>query len=96
MKANNNERQISSVLPFRELVSFDDSSIDRKPNYDFTKNLSQPHRVENKKTQGYMVKAVSSLNIQLAHQIEIKKLQNKIKKLQYEKSTLVKWIQFLF
>lgn len=96
MKATNNERQISSVFPFRELVSFDEPSIDIKSDYDFTKNLSQRHSIEDKKTRGHTAKAVSPFNTLLAHQIEIKKLQKKIKKLQHEKSTLIKWIRYLF
>jgi len=96
MKATNNEKQMISVLPFRELVSFDEPNVDIKSDYDFTKSLSQRHRIEDNKTRGHTAKAVSPFNSLLSHQIEIKKLKNKIKKLQDEKSTLIKWIQFLF
>ncbi len=96
MKATNNERQISSVLPFRDLVSFDEPRVDIKSDYDFTKNLSQRFSVEDKKTRGKTLKTVSSIHTVLAQQIEIKKLQTKIVALQHEKSILVKWIQFLF
>ncbi len=96
MKATNNERQISSVLPFRELVSFEEPNVDIKSDYDFTKNLSQLHCADEKKSRGHTAKAVSSIHTILAHQNEIKKLQSKIKKLESEKSLLVKWIHFLY
>jgi tmRNA-binding protein len=96
MKATNNRIQISSVTPFRELMSFDESNADIKSDYDFTKNWSKNHYIEDKKTRGQTTKTVLSSHTLLAHQIEIKKLQNKVEKLQYEKLTLVKWINFLY
>lgn len=96
MKATNSKIQISSVIPFRELMSFDEPNVDIKSDYDFTKNWSQSHSIDNKKTRGHTAKTVSSIHTVLAQQIEIKKLQKKIVALQHEKSILVKWIQFLF
>lgn len=96
MKATNNERQISSVLPFRELVSFDEPNVDIKSDYDLTQNLSQRNSVEGKKTRVHTVKTVPSMNTKLAYQTEIKKLQSKVKRLESEKSVLVKWVNFLY
>jgi hypothetical protein len=96
MKATNSKIQISSVIPFRELMSFDEPNVDIKSDYDFTKNWSQNHYLEDNKTRGHTVKMVSSIPTVLAQQIEIKKLQCKINKLQDEKSVLVKWIHFLY
>jgi len=96
MKATNSKIDVSSVIPFRELMSFDEPNVDIKSDYDFTKNWSQNHCVEERKTRGHTTKKVSSIHTVLAQQIEIKKLQSKINKLQDEKSTLVKWIHFLY
>ncbi|MDX2367750.1 MAG: hypothetical protein QNK36_05020 [Colwellia sp.] len=96
MKATNSKIQISSVIPFRELMSFDEPNIDIKSDYDFTKNWSQYHSVEDKKTRGHTANVVTSIHILLAQQLEIKKLQSQINKLQDEKSVLVKWIDFLY
>ncbi len=41
-------------------------------------------------------KVVSSINTLLSYQLENKKLLTKIKKLQDEKSVLIKWIRFLY
>ncbi|PHR84647.1 MAG: hypothetical protein COA59_04570 [Colwellia sp.] len=96
MKVTNSKIQISSVIPFRELMSFDKPNVDIKSDYDFTNNWSLNHCLEDKKTRGHTAKTVSSIHAFLAQQIEIKKLQSKIKKLQDEKSILVKWIHFLY
>lgn len=96
MKATNNERQKNSVIPFRELMSFDEPNVEIKSDYDLTENWSPIHSIENKKTRGKTLKTVSSIHTVLAQQIEIKKLQTKIVALQHEKSILVKWVQFLF
>lgn len=96
MKATNSEISISSVIPFREFVFFDKPSIEIKSDYDFTNNFSQSYGVEDEKTRIHTSKTVSSINTLLAHQAEIAKLEHEIKKLQYEKSVLVKWIYFLY
>ncbi|MBL4900961.1 MAG: hypothetical protein JKX76_15240 [Colwellia sp.] len=96
MKATISKRQISPMTLFRELVSFDEPNIDIKSDYDLTKNLTKYHCVGDKKTRGHSTKAVSSIHTLLAHQTEIKKLQSKIKRLESEKSVLVKWIYYLF
>lgn len=96
MKATNSKIQISSVIPFRELMSFDEPNVDIKSDYDFTKNWNKNHSVEDQKTRGDAPKIVSSISTLLAQQVEIKKLQNTISKLQDEKSTLVKWIHYLY
>jgi hypothetical protein len=96
MKAINSKTQINSMTPFGQLISFDKPSVDIKSDYDFTKNYSQYYRVEDKKARGRTANGLSQFNILLAHQREIIDLQNKIKILQHENSTLVKWIKFLF
>jgi hypothetical protein len=50
-------------------VSFDEPSIDIKSDYDFTKNLSQRHSIEDKKTRGHTAKAVSPFNTLFANKI---------------------------
>lgn len=94
MKAINSK--ISSMTHFRGFMSFDEPSIEIKSDHDFTKNWSQYYRIENKKTQDHTFKAVSSINTLSAHKAEIEKLQKKVKQLQDEKSTLVKWLHFLY
>lgn len=96
MKATNSKKQISSVIPFRQLVSVDEPNVDIKSDYDFTKNYSQSHCVVDNKSRGHTSKAVSSIHTLLSYQIENKKLLNQIKKLQDEKSVLIKWIHFLY
>lgn len=96
MNATSSKKQISSVTPFRELVSFDELNVDIKSDYDFTKNYSQSDCIEDNNTRGHSSKVVSSIHILLSYQVENKKLLNKIKKLQDEKSVLIKWIHFLY
>jgi len=96
MKATNSKTQVSSVIPFGELVSFDEPSIDIKSDYDFTKAYSQSHCVVDNKTGGQTSKVVSSIHTLLSYQLENKKLLDKINRLQDEKSVLIKWIRFLY
>ncbi|MBL4764442.1 MAG: hypothetical protein JKX67_04055 [Colwellia sp.] len=96
MTATKSKRQISSVTSFRELMYFDEPNADIKSDYGFTKNLSQHHCNEAKKARSHSTKTVSSIHTLLAHQIEIKKLQRKVKQLESEKFILVKWINFLY
>lgn len=96
MKATNSKLQINSVVPFRDLVSFDESNVDITSKSDLNKNWSQKHSVEDKTIRGHTSKAVSSIHTLRAHQAEIKKLQNKIKQLQHDKSILIKWLHFLY
>jgi hypothetical protein len=96
MKAINSKRQIRSMTPFRELMSFGTPSVDIKSDYDFTKNWSKYHSLEGKKERDHTSKALSSIELLKAQQDEITKLQNKVKKLQYEKLVLVKWLHFLY
>lgn len=96
MKVINSKRQESSMTNFGELISFDKPNVEIKSDHDFTKNLSQRNNVEDKSIRNRTTNLVSPFNTLLVQQREIKTLQNKIKKLQYEKSILVKWVQFLF
>jgi len=96
MKATNSKKQISSVIPFGELASFDESAIAIKSDYDFTQSYSQSHCAVDNKTGAQTFKVVSSIHTLLSYQLENKKLLNKIKMLQDEKSVLIKWIRFLY
>lgn len=96
MKASNDKHLRNSVIPFRDLESFDEHDVDIKSDYDFTKNMSQHHDIKERKTRGSISKAVSSVQTLLAHQHEIKKLQSQIIKLENEKLTLLKWVEFLY
>jgi len=96
MKATNTKTQVSSVTPFGELVSFDEPTADIKSDYDFTKAYSQSHCIVDNKAGGQTSKVVSSIHTLLSYQVENKKLLKKIKKLQDEKSVLIKWIRFLY
>lgn len=96
MKVTVDKIQISPITPFNELVSFDKPSVDIKSDYDFTNNYSQSYCIEDNKTGNHTPKVVSSIHTLLSYQVENKKLLNKIKKLQYEKSVLIKWIRFLY
>jgi len=96
MNATSSKKQISSVTPFRELVSFDELNVEIKSDYDFTKNYSLSDCIGDNNTRGHSSKVVSYIQTLLSYQVENKKLLNKIKKLQDEKSVLIKWIHFLF
>lgn len=96
MKATNSRIKISSVTPFRPLMSFDESNAEIKSDYDFTKNWSENRYVEDKKNRGQTTKTVSLIHTLQAQQMEIKKLRKQVEKFQYENSILVKWINFLY
>jgi hypothetical protein len=90
------DHKISSVTHCRKFMPFDEPSIEIKSDYDFTKNWSQYYRIDNKKIKERPVQVMSSINTLSAYQVEIEKLKNKVTQLQYEKSILVKWINFLY
>ncbi|MFT5706948.1 MAG: hypothetical protein ACI9ES_001237 [Oceanospirillaceae bacterium] len=79
------------TLPMR-LVSFADSTAGVMPNHDV--ETSGCILYETQRRHIYEVKHTS--NTTLAHHAEIEKLNNKITRLQDEKSVLVKWVEFLF
>lgn len=96
MKVTDSKIQSSSVTPFGELVFFDEFSVDIKSDYNFTKAYSQSNCVVDNKAVRKTSKVASSIHTLLSYQLENKKLLNKIKKLQDEKSVLIKWIHFLY
>jgi hypothetical protein len=79
-----------------KLVSFADSTTGVMPNHgvDMKRNQSDCILYKTQRRQIYEVKATSDTT--LAHHTEIEKLNNKISRLQDEKSVLVKWVEFLF
>jgi hypothetical protein len=78
MKAINSKRQESSMIPFRELMFFDEFSV------------------EEQKARSRSFETVSSIQLLKVQQDEIQKLENKIMRLEDEKSALVKWVEYLF
>ncbi len=96
MKVINSERQESSVAPFRDLMFFDELSVDIKSDDNFMKDWGQSHSVGGQKARSRSFETVSSIQLLKTQQDEIQKLKNKILRLEDEKSILVKWVEYLF
>jgi hypothetical protein len=104
VKAIIDARKICSVTHLRKLKPFSEPSVSFKLESDLTKNLTLCHNnlchnIEHKKTSHHsstVSTVVLPIHTLLSHQIENIKLLDTIKKLQYEKSVLIKWVNFLY
>ena len=96
MRMINCVKQIyKETLPMK-LVSFSDSTASVISNNTIEIKRSSSDCILYKKQQRRIYEIKSTSDIILAQQLEIKKLQSQVNKLQDEKSVLVKWVEFLF
>ena len=92
MKETNRKRQIGTVQP----LSLAEPTVNIHANDNLGNHLNKVQCSLDKKAQGQPFKPMPSIQSLLSYQNEIKRLQSMINKLKFEKSILIKWVNFFY